>query len=362
MREYCITDNQKELSDRFGMFADIKPQIIQHILQNSYVVGNYIYYNHDVDTVVSTTTDRITEYFRRYALSYVFIHATDDDHADIIIKDCHQFVIVSYAEIFEHHQSLLLRRKINRIFNATADLELIIDVGDNNSFPMNTHDTTWFPKSIFQGSIIGHCLTTVGNNVFKNSKLEYLMLPDSVTTIGDGFLYECTGLTSVTIPDSVTSIGNKFLSWCINLTSVTIPDSVTTIGDNFLSECTRLTSVTIPDSVTSISDGFLSWCINLTSVIIPDSVTIIGNCFLNECTSLTSVIIPNSVTSIGPGLLNQCVNLRSVTIPQSVTIPEWSLSGCTGVSLLRSTGITNNINDSNSRSNIVSHVISNIEF
>ena len=45
-------------------------------------------------------------------------------------------------------------------------------------------------------------------------------IPDSVTSIGDGAFFGCSGLTSVTIPNSVTSIENNAFSGCSSLTSI----------------------------------------------------------------------------------------------------------------------------------------------
>ncbi len=42
----------------------------------------------------------------------------------------------------------------------------------------------------------------------------------------------CASLTSVVLPDSVTNIGNWAFYGCTGLTSITIPDSVTSIGDS----------------------------------------------------------------------------------------------------------------------------------
>ena len=70
------------------------------------------------------------------------------------------------------------------------------------------------------------------NKLYLNNELVTdLVIPDSVTSIGDCAFPGCTGLTSVTIPDSVTSIGNNAFNDCTGLTSVTIPDSVTNIGE-----------------------------------------------------------------------------------------------------------------------------------
>ena len=68
----------------------------------------------------------------------------------------------------------------------------------------------------------------------------------------------CSGLTSVVIPESVTYIGEKAFWGCSGLTSVVIPESVTSIGKWAFSECSSLTSVVLPESVTSIEERTLS--------------------------------------------------------------------------------------------------------
>ena len=127
-----------------------------------------------------------------------------------------------------------------------------------------------------------------------------IVIKDGTNGIADeAFFLTGTGLTSIIIPDSVTSIGNKAFSGCKGLTSITIPNSVTSIGSNAFEDCKGLTSVTIPDSVTSIGEWAFSDCAGLTSVIISDNVTNIGKYSFYDCTGLTSVTIPDSVTNIG---------------------------------------------------------------
>ena len=179
-------------------------------------------------------------------------------------------------------------------------------------------------------------------------KLESIIIPDSVTTIGDFAFYQCDSLTSVTIGDSVTTIGEGAFWDCDSLTSVTIPDSVTTIENNAFAWCDSLTSVTIPDSVTTIGVGTFAVCnkltefkgkfasedsrclivdgilnsfapAGLTEYTTPNSVTTIGSYAFYGCSSLTSVTIPNSVTEFGDYAFNSCSSLESVTIGDSVT-------------------------------------------
>lgn len=105
----------------------------------------------------------------------------------------------------------------------------------------------------------------------------------SVTSIGPGAFFGCSGLTSVTIPNSVTIIGNNAFRNCSGLTSVTIPNSVTSIGDYAFYGCSGLTSVTIGNSVTSIGSYAFYGCSSLTSVTIEaETPPTLGNSVFNS--------------------------------------------------------------------------------
>lgn len=67
---------------------------------------------------------------------------------------------------------------------------------------------------------------------------------ECVTSIGNGALQNCYGLTNVEIPDNVSSIGNYAFKNCRSFTSVIIPDSVTNIGQSAFTNCSGLTSIT----------------------------------------------------------------------------------------------------------------------
>ena len=71
----------------------------------------------------------------------------------------------------------------------------------------------------------------------------------------------CRSLTSLIIPDSVTNIGDYAFSGCRSLTDIVIPDSVTNIGDYAFWNCGSLTNIVIPNSVTSIGDNAFDYSI-----------------------------------------------------------------------------------------------------
>ena len=218
--------------------------------------------------------------------------------------------------------------------------------------------------------IIPNSVTSIGDFAFVGCKsLTSVTIPNSVTNIGKYAFSWCFSLTSVDIPNSVTSIETHTFHGCSSLSSITIPNSVTSIGEYAFENCSSLTSVTItdiaawcnidfenysanplrythklylngelvkdlviPNSVISIRDFAFYGCFSLTSVTIPNSVTSIGNSAFYQCKSLTSVIIPNSVTNIGNGAFNYCSSLTSITIPNNVTsIRDYTFSHCSGL-------------------------------
>ena len=148
----------------------------------------------------------------------------------------------------------------------------------------------------------------------------------ALTEISD-LAFFCLNLTSVVIPNSVTFIGNMAFRGCSSLTSIEIPNSVQTISDYAFDGCS-VTSVKIPNSVTSIGDYAFYGC-RLNSVEIPNSVQIIGDYAFSTCPGLTSVIIGNSVQTIGQSAFYNCIGLTSVEIGNSVhTIGESAFSSC----------------------------------
>ena len=186
--------------------------------------------------------------------------------------------------------------------------------------------------------IIPNSVSSIGDYAFRDcSSLTSVTIPNSVTSIRNYAFQNCSGLISITIGSGVTSIGNHAFQYCSVLTSVTIPHSVTSIGFRAFCGCSGLTSITIPNSVTSIGDEAFSRCSGLTSITIPNSVTSIGSSAFSSCSGLTSVTIPNSVTSIGNSAFSSCSGLTSVTIPNSVTSIRgdafWNCSGLTSVTI-----------------------------
>ena len=214
-----------------------------------------------------------------------------------------------------------------------------------------------------QNTIIPNSVTSIGAGAFYMcTGLTFIDIPSSVTTIKGGAFWYCTGLTSINIPNSITSIGEQAFEGCSALVSVNIPNGITTIEKAVFSGCGALTSITIPNSVTTIGEDAFMGC-QLTSLTIPKSVVSIASTSFSACAySLATIqvengntvydsrencnaiinsldntlilgcqntIIPNDVEKIGEYAFNGCTELTSIDIPNSVkSIGDYAFQNC----------------------------------
>ena len=201
-----------------------------------------------------------------------------------------------------------------------------------------------------------------GRAFYNNDNITSVVIPDSVTSIGDDAFYSCSSLTSVSIGNGVTSIGDVAFYGCSSLTSVSIGNSVTSIGNMAFSGCSSLTSVAIPDSVRSIGDDAFYFCYRLTSVTLANGcAAVIGSNAFKNCNSalyteyeygryvgnsdnpyqiligltnanFTTYTIHEDTQIIAGGIFSSCERLTNITIPDSVrSIGDRAFAGCTSL-------------------------------
>ena len=136
--------------------------------------------------------------------------------------------------------------------------------------------------------------------------LSKIVIPSSVTSIGEWAFSNCGSLSTIVIPSSVTSIGDRAFLGCSSLSKIVIPSCVIKIGNGAFYSCRSLSEIVIPSSVTSIDYGAFSDCSSLSKIVIPSSVTSIGEMAFMDCDSLSEIVIPSSVTSIGDSAFYRC--------------------------------------------------------
>ena len=223
------------------------------------------------------------------------------------------------------------------------------------------------------------------------TKLKKIILPNTITYIGNGAFALCTNLEEITIPDSVKFIGenafcgNEKLSkltigkgvkeianyafsealsqeaevyytgtledWC-GITfgewgsnpcgvenfyidgkriegELVIPNSITKIKARSF-EYANITSLVVPDSVNEIGEKAFYCCESLKTIKLGKGLNVIGEYAFSNCSSLTGdLVIPDSVTTIKERAFNNCSRLLTVTLGENLeSLGDYAFAGC----------------------------------
>ena len=146
-----------------------------------------------------------------------------------------------------------------------------------------------------------------------------------MTAIGEETFKDCANLSgSVVIPDSVTSIGNYAFNNCAGITNLTIP---ATININGFAGCTSIGQFKLTGNgsmqdlgTSEFSSGYIRrtpWYISSAAgtqinIEIEEGITSIGTNEFRNCSTLSEISIPKSMTTIKNNAFAGCSNLSQV--------------------------------------------------
>lgn len=148
--------------------------------------------------------------------------------------------------------------------------------------------------------VIPDTITEIGQNAFDRSqKLTCIKIPSSVKKIGISAFHDCKNLNKVILPSTLSEIMEFAFEDCQKLTEIEIPESVKIIRERTFGNCWNLNKITLPEKLTSISDRAFYNCSNLSSITIGDYVSSIGNMAFENCVKLSSKT-KNTIKQINP--------------------------------------------------------------
>ena len=124
----------------------------------------------------------------------------------------------------------------------TSLASAIRDFADTKTIELDLFDATLDGLNSFPGMSDTQHLTTI-------------VLPQSITSIGESAFFDCNDLSRVAIKSNITEIGSGAFSACNALTSINIPDSVVNIGAGAFSDCSSLWLSKLPDGITVLNEG-----------------------------------------------------------------------------------------------------------
>lgn len=112
----------------------------------------------------------------------------------------------------------------------------------------------------------------IGDEVFENSDITGVTIPEGVRYINNGAFKNCTSLKNVKIPKSVQKIGGYAFYECSSLSSVTFSVGLKSIEDNAFGYCEALKKAVLPEGLEKL-DGAFYGCYNLENITFPSSLS-----------------------------------------------------------------------------------------
>ena len=169
-------------------------------------------------------------------------------------------------------RTLLTADEFNTVTNLTVtgqidsrDFTVFVDMSATNALRiLNLSEVSVVQYTSVYGTI--YPANTLGENAFRNSFLDTIQLPNSVTKISRDVFSNLSSLKSVELPTSLISIGETAFIGCSSLSAISLPNSLQTIGKYAFANCIGLTEVSIPEQTAKIWGGAFSGCTNLATI------------------------------------------------------------------------------------------------
>lgn len=120
---------------------------------------------------------------------------------------------------------------------------------------------------IVPDTLDGAPVGVIKSYAFMDVPSKTIVLPDSVTVIGDCAFWGCENLETIDLGKGLVTIAQGAFTGCRSLLTVSFPESLKTIGGAIFVACDSIGEVYIPASTTEIeSIGFTDDCPNLVVV------------------------------------------------------------------------------------------------
>ena len=248
-------------------------------------------------------------------------------------------VSVSYMAPFQPEKGIRLssQQAENSARSGSRATSGDFEYSENGAYATITGYTGDAAQVIVPAELDGLAVREIGRGAFRdNASVVSIVLPETLTSIGDIAFMGCVGLTNVNIPESVRSLGTQVFYNCSALTSIQFPQSIGLIPVGAVQNCRTLQNVTIPEGITAIGESAFRGCASLTRIALPNTLTRLGVSVFRDCAMLQTIRVPNSVTQIPESAFQNCAALRSQgVLPAALTtIGANAFAGCRNFDVL----------------------------
>lgn len=179
-----------------------------------------------------------------------------------------------------------------------------------------------------------YCMTVTNYATFFN-KIETIEFNNGVTEIGQ---YACSQskATSVIVPNTVTTIGEGAFQSLSSLISFTMPSEVISLPISCFSACSKLENINL-DNIETFNSHSVSICPKINISKLPKAKTILGSAFY-ACDGITKMCLPLIISLTGnsqtTGSFRNCSGLKQVWIGSGISanpMTRYVFNNCTAL-------------------------------
>ena len=167
---------------------------------------------------------------------------------------------------------------------------------------------------------------------FGFTALKRVVLPASITAIGDGAFAGCAMLAEVGGGVAIETIGDFAFSGCSALAVPPFPAGLKHIGDYAFDKCEAIGSIDLTHctQLTYIGERAFAHNGQLVSLKLPTSLRVVGNGAFAACTALVHIEMPCAMCRLGEATFAACTALQSVDLSNTAleSLPAWIFANC----------------------------------
>ena len=157
----------------------------------------------------------------------------------------------------------------------------------------------------------------LADNLFLNSSISDIVIPEGVKSIGASAFSGCTSLSKISLPSTITYIGSGAFSGCSLISACTLYNGIYYLGNTanpytmvYSSVNTAGTSVTVHADTKIIYTDAFSAISGIQQITLPEGVVMICDNAFSGLKTLTSLNIPSTVKNIGAFAFHNCIELN----------------------------------------------------
>ena len=167
-------------------------------------------------------------------------------------------------------------------------------------------------KSLHTIDLAGTTNTAINDLAFYDCyKLENLMLPGNLETIGFKAVAECYQLKEINIPASVVEINDAAFENCRSIKSITFGGQAE--ANSFVARM-NYAAVNSDVALQRIGNWAFYNCHALENLVIPEGVTEVGDAAFYGCTYLDSLALPSTTQRIGDNCFALCSRMKQINV------------------------------------------------